>query len=318
MTYAEAISQPQARERAMRMADWEVEVQLPSGAVRSGVLGPRVGPAVFNTGQTLFGWIAAYQASREERYALAAQRAAEWLVQGQDEDGAWRKDLSLLTTSTVQTYNVRAAWGLALAGCVFHEPRWIKAARNNCDWALTQQRENGWFKHNGFTDNEAPLLHTIGYVLEGMLGVGELLQEERYVNAARFGIHPLVEMYKRSGRLRGRYDDRWHNTVSWRCLTGEAQIALVLLRLSKCAAGDGSLARMGGAMLEDLGRIQDTGSPYQESYGGISGSAPLWGRYCPLTYINWAAKFYMDALMLCLYGADVQNLSTTKVREQMA
>ena len=35
------------------------------------------------------------------------------------------------------------------------------------------------------------------------------------------------------------------------------------------------------------------------SYGGIPGSLPLWGSYAPFTYPSWAAKFFIDALLLC-------------------
>lgn len=305
LTYSRAMSKPEARQRAIRMADWEIEVQLPTGAVRSGVLGARVGPAVFNTGQVLFGWIAAFQATGEERYANAAKKAADWLVQNQDEDGAWRKNLSLLTTSTVQTYNVRAAWGLLLAGQALDEPKWIKAARSNCDWALGQQQKTGWFAHCGFYVNEAPLLHTIGYVLEGLLGIGESLGDEKYINAARAGIKPLANIYQRQGSLKGRYNRNWDNTVSWRCLTGEAQIALVLYRLSKYSSEDNAFAQVAVALLEGIAAIQDTESPFIESNGGIAGSQPFWRGYFPLSYINWAAKFYLDALLLELFGADV-------------
>ena len=31
--------------------------------------------------------------------------------------------------------------------------------------------------------------------------------------------------------------------------------------------------------------------------GGIAGSAPFYGRYERFTYPNWAAKFYIDALL---------------------
>jgi hypothetical protein len=32
--------------------------------------------------------------------------------------------------------------------------------------------------------------------------------------------------------------------------------------------------------------------------GGLSGSYPVWGRYQPLRYISWGAKFFADALLL--------------------
>jgi hypothetical protein len=30
----------------------------------------------------------------------------------------------------------------------------------------------------------------------------------------------------------------------------------------------------------------------------VAGSFPIWGRYAPLSYPNWAAKFFVDALLL--------------------
>ena len=48
--------------RALEMAEWEAELQLESGAVRGGTVEDEVSPAVFNTGQVLFGWIATYEA----------------------------------------------------------------------------------------------------------------------------------------------------------------------------------------------------------------------------------------------------------------
>lgn len=309
LTYASIRPEAQARGRALRMADWEIEVQLPSGAVQSGFLGKRRLPAVFNTGQVLFGWVSAYEATGDDRYAQAAQRAASWLLEQQDPDGAWRRNLSALTTSIVQTHNTRTAWGLALAGTAFHERTWIKAAVRNCQWALRQQQPSGWFRHNGFADFESPLLHTIGYALEGMLGVGELLQEDRFIQSARRGAAPLVHLHRRSGSLKGRYDEGWSPTVSWRCLTGEAQIAMILLRLTRCTGslsyGTG-LRETAAKILRDLSRLQDISSPYPETHGAINGATPLWGLYCPFAYPSWAAKFFMDAMMLYLYDVDVQ------------
>jgi hypothetical protein len=89
--YADSMHLPDARHRAIQMADWEVEIQLPYGAVRSGMLGTRLGPAVFNTGQVLSGWVSAYAATGDERYARSAVNAAEWLATIQDDDGAWRR-----------------------------------------------------------------------------------------------------------------------------------------------------------------------------------------------------------------------------------
>ena len=294
------------RVRAIRMADWECQVQLSTGAVRGGMLGTKCGPAVFNTGQVLFGWLAAYQAVSDPRYATAAAKACRWLVSVQDPDGAWRKHLSMLTTSSVQTYNVRAAWGLAMAGVELNEPAWKDAALRNCDWALSQQRQSGWFDRNAFADGETPLLHTIGYVVEGLAGVGELLGIERYIRATTSCVDPLVELYRTRGKLLGRYDENWRATVSWRCLTGEAQIALVLLRLGRIT-GEKIYSEVAQSLLQGLAQLQDMCERHSESYGAIAGSEPLWGGYGPFNYLNWAAKFFMDALLLDVLNVDVQR-----------
>lgn len=306
LAYASACSEPDARARALRMADWEIEVQLPDGAVRSGVITAEIGPAVFNTGQALFGWLAAYRASGDDRYRAAAQRAAEWLLKNQDDDGAWRRNLSLRTTSKVQTYNVRAAWGLALAGRAFDESGWVKAAEKNFEWALTQQNRDGWFENNCFYENEIPLLHTIAYTLEGLLGAGETLGVERYMRAARCGVEPLVRICREGGRLKGRYARGWRGAASWRCLTGEAQLAVVLYRLSKYFDREEYL-RVAHSLVNGLASIQDLDSSRPESKGAIAGSEPVWGGYCPLAYISWGAKFYLDALLMELFGVDVQE-----------
>jgi hypothetical protein len=311
--YAQTFNYHDARRRAIRMADWEVTVQLPSGAVRSGMLNVEVGPAVFNTGQVLFGWISAYGATGDDRYAHAASRASEWLVNSQDDDGAWRKNLSVLTTSSVQAYNVRAAWGLAVAAAELNQRRWMDAALKNADWTLDRQTLSGWFGCNAFANGEVPLLHTIGYVLEGLLGIGELTQKDRYISSVVKGVEPLLRIYDRNGLLKGRYNEQWQSTVSWRCLTGEAQVALVLFRLARIT-GDKAYAEAGECLIRDIARRQDVDSPHPESYGSVAGSHPLWGSYGPFNYLNWAAKFFMDALLLHLHKIDVQDRLFTAVQ----
>src|SRR5215469_18944415 len=57
---AHHLAWPELAVRAIRAAQWEIEVQLPSGAVQGGVTGEPPTPAIFNTGQVMFGWLAAY------------------------------------------------------------------------------------------------------------------------------------------------------------------------------------------------------------------------------------------------------------------
>ncbi len=61
---------------------------------------------------------------------------------------------------------------------------------------------------------------------------------------------------ERAESFLGRYDENWRATVSWRCLTGEAQIALVLLRLGRIT-GEKIYSEVAQALLQGLAQLQD-------------------------------------------------------------
>jgi hypothetical protein len=303
LALGEAREEEEPRQRALRMADWSSERQLQDGAVLSGLLGMRRSPAVFNTGQAVFGWISAFQLSGEQRYALSARRACEWLLANQSPDGAWRTNLSLMTTAPVFAYNVRCAWALIYAAQALEEPRFADAARRAADWTLQQQNDVGWFAHNAFAVGEVPLLHTIAYVIEGLSGMHAHTREPRYLAAVRRTVDQVVRCYE-TGLLAGRLDERWRPTVSWRCPTGEAQIAVTLHRLAR-EFPDSGYREVAGRLIADVSAVQRslTGQVSRSAstgpvVGGVPGSFPLWGDYVRFGLTNWAAKFFLDALML--------------------
>jgi hypothetical protein len=303
LALAEARDDEEPRRRALRMADWSCEQQMQDGAVLSGLLGMRRGPAVFNTGQAVLGWVSAFEQSAEQRYALAARRACEWLLANQSPDGAWRTNLSVMTSAPVFAYNVRCAWALIYAGAVLGEPRFAAAAQHAADWTLQQQNDAGWFANNSFALGEVPLLHTIAYVIEGLAAMHAFTREPRYLQAAQRAVDAVVRCYE-NGRLAGRLDERWHPTVSWRCPTGEAQIAGVLHRLARELPSSG-YREVARRVVADLSAVQLSlsggtarGAASGPAAGGVPGSFPLWGEYVRFGLPNWAAKFFLDALML--------------------
>jgi hypothetical protein len=89
--YAAITGDEDCRARARRMADWEIDIQLPGGGVLAGALGDSDKPTVFNTGQVIFGWVRAFEEEQDERYRDAAVRASAWLCDIMDDDGCWRK-----------------------------------------------------------------------------------------------------------------------------------------------------------------------------------------------------------------------------------
>ncbi len=298
LDYAQLDGREEPVRRALAMADWEIEIQMTSGAVQGGTVADRPSPAVFNTGQVLFGWCAAYESGGDDRHRRAAIRAADFLVAIQDTDGAWRRHLSAFCSAPVDSYayNVRTAWALVRAGELFHEPRYSEAGRRNVDAVLGWTRENGWIERNCLNDPARPLLHTIAYAQQGLLEAGLLLDRTDAIERVIVGCRHLRDRFERDGRLFGRYDAEWHPVVRWRCLTGEAQTAVIWHRLARVTGDVGwaCSARALGRKLKATQRLSGSAG----LRGGIKGSFPVYGWYGRHQMLNWAAKFFADAMML--------------------
>lgn len=283
-------------ERARAMGDWEIAVQLPSGAVMGGKLNSRPTPAIFNTGQVLLGWSALFAVTGDGRYASAARRAADWMVEMQGADGQWRKGNSEYALPSATVYNVKAAWGLAEAGTILDVPAYVDAAVRNAEFCLRKQQPNGWFDECCLTDPTRPLLHTLAYAMQGLLGIGTLTGHERFIDAAQRTAQTLESRMREDGFLAGRYDHRFRERASWCCLTGSAQTAIVWseLHLLGRAPSFGDAVRR---VIDYLCRRHDVTNDDPTLRGGVCGSWPVWGEYGQYKTLNWATKFFVDALL---------------------
>jgi hypothetical protein len=296
--YAEVSGRAEFRERATRMADWESDIQLPDGGVRAGTLdATTIAPTIFNTGQVLFGWARAYRETANERYRESLVRASDWLLAAQDDDGAWRRFGSPFASHTLNTYNTRTAYGLAVAGQTLGEHRYIEAARRNVNWALDRAEVNGWLPDNCLEDNEHPLTHTVAYAIRGILEVSFATGDERGIEGAMRMAKAVASSQRSDGALPGRLGRDWRASVSWTCVTGNAQMAIIWLRLSEVVKDTPFLDVAEKAIRFNLSII-NFGSKNPAIRGGVKGSHPLDGGYMQYRYPNWAAKFLADALML--------------------
>ncbi|KRA33133.1 hypothetical protein ASD68_08805 [Rhodanobacter sp. Root627] len=298
--YAEFSGNNEYRERALRMAAWESDIQLPDGGVRAGTMdATQIVPTIFNTGQVLFGWLAAWRQTKERRFHDSAVRAADWLVAAQDSDGAWRRFASPFAVHTVNAYNTRVAFALAEAGQMLGEPRYLDAAVRNVQWAMSQMHANGWLDNNDLEDNERPLTHTIAYAARGFLEVGVIAKHGELVEVAMRIARAAAQSQRSDGALPGRLDSAWRAASRWSCVTGNAQMAIIWLRLA-AETGDSIWKPAAERAIRFNLSIQDVEATNVGIRGGMSGSHPLSGGYMKNRYPNWAAKFFMDALMLKL------------------
>ncbi len=291
---SDVLAQPQLRERASRVLDWELGLQNADGSFPGHFGEPGSKPIIFNTGQIMHGMMAGLEHLGRQECLDAAVRAGSWMVAQQDDNGCWSHSVF---NDIAHTYNTRAAWALLRAGRTSGEKRLMRAAVANVEWALTQQTESGWFETNAFKVNQAPFTHNIAYAIRGILECGLLIDEERYVASALRAAKKLAEAQRQNGWLSGTFDRQWRSTAYYSCLTGLAQMCVIWQRLDSALdeARFTAAVKRGLRFLKTNQVINGSGLPYD---GGIAGSSPIWGRYSMFEYPNWAAKFFADALMV--------------------
>jgi aminoglycoside N3'-acetyltransferase len=281
-------------ERAREMLDWLVSIQLPNGGFQGGIIGDRpILPVTFNTGQILLGLAAGARVCGEPRYLKAMNRAADFLVKSQDLDGCWRSHDSPFTIPGERTYDTHVAWGLLEAARVARSDVYGRAALANVRWALTHQRDNGWFGRCCLETSTEPLTHTLGYALRGTIEAYRYSADRVFLDAARKTADALVKVIDADGFIPGRLRSDWSPAVTWACLTGSVQIAACWFLLHQ-VNGDVAYLAAGRAANRYVRRTVRLHGP-EGSRGGVKGSFPINGGYGRLEYLDWAAKFLIDA-----------------------
>ncbi len=293
---ADHLERPDLATRADRAAYWECDVQLPSGAVRGGVIGQPVSPSVFNTGQVILGWLAAHERTGADALAAAAARAARFLIATLDDDGLWRRGTSQFAARGPTLYNTRTAWALAEAGVRLDMPQAVDAAARALHAAARRQHDNGWIPDCCLTDAERPLLHTLAYATRGLIEGGRVLGDGRLMAHGVRAAAALASAVEPDGWLPGRFTSEWKPGAHWSCLTGNAQMVNVWLRLRELT-GDQSWLAPVGAVLQFLKSTQNRDARDPGLRGGIKGSSPVSGDYGRYEVLSWATKFFADALL---------------------
>ncbi|MGA8763146.1 MAG: prenyltransferase/squalene oxidase repeat-containing protein [Candidatus Sulfotelmatobacter sp.] len=283
----------QAGERATR---WLLSLQMPSGAFPGGLHRDRPQPSVFNTGQILHGLVRAYGETNRSDIKDAAVAAGDWLAQMQQADGSWSG--SGTYQGAAHTYYSMVSWALAeLSEAVDNDrnDRYGLAAERNLDWVLRHFRPNGWI--DGINLRGHPnYLHFIGYVLQGVLECAILRGRSDAIQLASKSAWVLLRKFETAKFLPGAYESDFEGGRRFTCLTGNAQMACVWLRLFELSDDLRYLnaALKMNEMLKRLVPLQGR----RGVVGGVSGSYPVWGSYQPLRYISWGCKFLADALLL--------------------
>ena len=257
------------RDRAARMLDWLVDIQLDSGAYQGGMVTSDPVPVTFNTGQILLGLAAGVRVLGDQRYDEAMHKASQWLATTQDDDGCWRRFATPFAAPGEKTYETHVAWGLLEADRAAPGNGYGEAGLRQIRWAMTKIQPNGWVADCCLTDPTRPLTHTLGYALRGIVEGYRFSGDSRMLEAAEQLARGLLSAVDDDGRLPGRLTQTGNR--DW------VEAALALNRFVR------RTVRLDGHL---------------DVAGAVGGSFPIDGAYGRYEYLNWAAKFLIDALMM--------------------
>jgi len=284
------------RQRAIEMGEWEASIQMECGSPALYLGNPT--PALFDAGMVLLGWASLYRETRSETFGRAGERAARWMTSLQEPNGHWIKGNDHgYAHPTATLYNVKAGWGLAEMGAALGETAFIDAAVRNAEYTLTRQLPNGWYEDCCLLDPSQPLLHTIAYTMQGLVGIGKLTGRRQFIDAAAKTADSLIQLMDRDGYIPGKINRHFRGMANWCCLTGTAQTSIVCSELASFT-GDPRYIEAAERANRYLMARHDISNADPSIRGGLAGSWPVWGQYGRFHVLNWAAKFFADALLL--------------------
>lgn len=296
---------PKYLDRARDIVNFLLRVQMKNGAHQSFeyVEGREQKPAVFNTGQIMLGLIAWYNQTKDHRVLESLHRSAEWLLSVQQEDGSWHGSWQLDSYGIVKPSNYsRVAWPLALLAKISLKEQYSLSALRFLEWLLTRiDFKTGWIDNMGFSredhEKRRSLTHTMAYAYRGLFECALLFNRKDLIDIVQKASRNIINNYYSSGFLCGVYDSSWNEVVKYSCLTGNCQLSVIWLKLFKYY-NDKFFLKAARSAVEQVKSYQNLSSLNPGIRGAIAGSKPIWGGYITYAYPNWAAKFFIDALLL--------------------
>ena len=286
---------------ALQAGEWLLEVQNSDGSFSEIDTHQ---PFAFDTGQCLIGLNYLFTYTKEQKYFNAAKKAAYWLFENQESDGSWQR---VAYNRQKHTYYSRVASAMYNFGVLSDDIKLKDAAMKQIEWTLAQQHKNGYFELSSFVEGIPAYLHTLIYILEGLLDIYEQTQEKRVLNA----ILKNSEIFKninlsRDTILCSQYDADFKCVNSERCMTGLAQWAGVALRLFEITKD----REYKVAASNTLFYLKSKQLKQSSMQGGFTASTPFWGRYGSFEFVNWTNKFFIDSMLL------LQKQDIKRVQEQ--
>jgi len=277
--------------KSVELADWSSEKQLDCGAVQGEISDC---PSVLRTAQAVKGWVEVYRNKKNEKSIVSAIRAGEWIVSNQDGDGSWRDNLNDQFAGEAKTFNIAASSALGLLWQDTKIEKFRQSALDGLEWALSQQKDTGWFMMNNFdSQTQDASLRNIGYTALSLYNCGRMFEEKIFLDSAEKAVEPILKWQRTSGDFARRINHKNNPTISRHCTFGTAQMAKFCFLVYPVNKKDVFL-KAGKKAVDFLIGAQDLDSKYD----GVKGAVPA--EKNKRIYYSETIKEFIDVLLLDL------------------
>ncbi len=273
-------------ESAKKASEWLIGIQNENGFYTDI---DKKEPQVFDTGQVLIGLNFMFEKTSDPRFLDSIERACNWLISVQELNGSWVK---YSYNARPHSYYTRVASALLLSGYILDNEKFKEAAKNNLNWALSQRKQNNFFRYSEFRDGEDSILHTIIYVLEGFSDAYKITKDTKWLDELRISANKLLSILNHDGLLFSQYSSDWEVTNYEYCVTGLAQLAGIFYDLANFDESQEFFNAADRVMVR-LYQYQCTNKNILQ--GAFPSSIPIWGYYGGMDFYNWNSKFFIDA-----------------------
>jgi hypothetical protein len=245
-----------------------------------------LGPKVINN-KTINPW--SDKTYTEEERAVALEKASQW------------QSFSINTNKNNGfSYHIIKKWGASaeLNNSIIHalkdfNPTNMDSTKKLHEFIENNQIKNGWFKKFETVHDLDKIAYTVYMLLEN----GNVANDEVLLKAAIKTADRLFDVFNKKKYLKGKYNANWQGSGNIN-LPGYALMALVWLKLYKCTKNIQYL-NVALKINDILIFFQDRSVPeFENTYGAIPASFPIWKGEEPFCFSFWATKFFVDSLTL--------------------
>lgn len=271
---------------------WLCGLQLENGAFPQSIY--KEAPLVFDTGMILLGLKAAWEHHPNHCILQALERAVNWLAGSMEPEGYWKR--YCYTPGFAPAYHSRIVWALLEANRILRSNKIDELCQKAHAFHTGFINSNYGIRDAGFSRGIPATTHTLAYAVRGVLEAAFIVNDQEAIEKIASFACRLLALWNAKGRVAGSYDENWEGNYRFICITGHAQLSILLARLYEITGDEAFLEgsrRLFNAIANAPSKV-----PVPGIHGGIAGSRPLWGGYHRFHWLNWAAKFYLDAALV--------------------